>query len=786
MFSNKSSYRTFYLAFLALGFFLCSCSSQKKIQKQGGYLLISSKTHIDNAYIPSDEVDGFIQQKPVKHFLFLRPGIGIYNWTEKKPTKFRKRVQDVFATKPVILDTIISRQSILNIRRYLANKGFHEPKISQSVEYRKHKALVTYNIIAGPPLTVRDLTFDIKDSLIAHYFETLKPKSLLKPQMIFDTYVLDNENDRITKELKNLGYYTFSKNEIFYQVDTTIGNHQVDMTLVLKEFEVKLPNSDSLVQVNYPQYFLRNIYIDLHGSAEANNSPKDKDTLVYQYKMYKKDTTLQTLYFISSDDLKFRPRTIAEKLSIASGQTYNRDLTSRVYKKIIQLPIVQSVTINYNMANLNELPLGKKQWLDCNINLAQNEVSEIMFDTEATTSGGSLGMGVNTGYRNANIFRGGEVFQIKLNLAAEAQGNFEATDIKKYLKVFNTLEASAGIGLDFPRLLVPFNILSIAQYGNPTTSINAGYSFEHRPDYERRVTSVAFPYQWSLNERMRHTFTPFELNFVSIEKDSAFEASLRSFSDPQIISQYTDHMLSMTRYSILISNKYNQSLNHNYFLRLAAETSGNFLYLGDKLFNTPLSDDGTYNKFGIPYSQYIRFDLDFRLLWMLGKERSLAWRLVSGIGIPYGNSQVLPFEKGFWLGGANDMRGWMLRSLGPGSYSSDTISYDRIGDLVIQSSAEYRFPIYQFFKGAFFVDAGNIWMRKEDVNFPGGAFHWNTFLNDIAIDSGFGLRLDFKFFIFRIDMAMRIKNPALDNQWFNEDDFKLRKMVWQLGIGLPF
>jgi outer membrane protein assembly factor BamA len=230
----------------------------------------------------------------------------------------------------------------------------------------------------------------------------------------------------------------------------------------------------------------------------------------------------------------------------------------------------------------------------------------------------------------------------------------------------------------------------------------------------------------------------------------------------------------------------NAKINNQFFLRMNAETSGNIPYLFDNLRNNPQTEDGYYERLNVRYSQFVRFDLDFRKFWKLRRGNFLAFRFMGGSALPYGNSEAVPFEKSFWLGGANDMRGWRLRSLGPGAYVATDNNYNKTGEIMLQSSIENRFPIYSFLLGSFFVDAGNVWLRKPSVDFPDGEFKFDSFYKQIAMDVGFGLRFDFSFFILRLDAAVPFHDPTHPGHWFSNELFNYQNAILNFGIGYPF
>jgi outer membrane protein assembly factor BamA len=317
------------------------------------------------------------------------------------------------------------------------------------------------------------------------------------------------------------------------------------------------------------------------------------------------------------------------------------------------------------------------------------------------------------------------------------------------------------------------------------TSLSAAAGFEFQTEYQRYISSLAWSYKWNKNDRVKHIFTPIELNYINISTSDTFQKYLNSLTDPVYKSQYTDHLLTMIRYSIILSNMATTKLNNQYFLRINAETSGNIPYMVDNIKDSP-KDSGYYERLNVRYAEYARIDFDYRKFWKLRRNNTLAFRFMGGSSIPYGNSDAVPFEKTFWLGGANDMRGWHLRSLGPGAYLASDQNYDKTGEIMFQSSLENRFRIYSVLLGSFFIDAGNVWLRRPSEDFPGGEFNLNTFYKQIAMDLGFGLRFDFSFFILRLDAAVPFYDPSHPGEWFSNEEFNYKRATLNFGIGYPF
>ncbi|MEI6061412.1 MAG: BamA/TamA family outer membrane protein [Bacteroidota bacterium] len=775
---------------ILLLFSLTACNPALRIERRGGYLLVKNTIKNKNAYLPSDELEGFIQQGSLGGRLapYFRPGIFFYeNSLKGKQTKLKAFQRKSLGTKPIILDTLQAQNTVEKLQLYLKNKGFYHATVNKTIKYKHKTASVTYLVNSGPPCIVRNFAYFVPDTMMLSLIMADTANGKLRKGMIYDTYVLDDERERIAGVLRNNSYFNFSLSDINYMVDTTNAGLLADVELHIKKIKISISGTgDSTQEIQHPRFYINNIYII--SNADILSQARSYDTLAYQYHLSQADTTGKTIYILHSGKLTLRPSFLSSSLQFSSGDAYSQLAANRTYKKLISQPIIGSANISMSVLNPENINSTEKQWLDCNIRLIKNRLNIFNLGTEGTNSGGRFGMGINTSIQNRNIFRGAEVLSLKLHGSAELQGslNNQSQNSGNYFLIFNTLEGGVEASIDFPRLLLPYRSKYMQNSKNGYTSLSAGSGIEMRPEYKRTITTSAWSYKWSKNERVKHIFTPLELNYINIFPSADFQLHLDSLTDPVYKSQYTDHLLTMIRYSIIISNMGITKQNDQFFLRINAETSGNVPYLFDKMTGRVATAQGYYERLGVRYSEYFRIDADYRKYWKLYHQNSLAFRIMAGIAKPYGNSESVPFEKSFWLGGANDMRGWRLRTLGPGAYVSPNQQYDKTGDVIIQSSLEHRFPIYSFLLGSFFVDAGNIWLRRKSNDFPDGEFKLGTFYKQIAMDAGFGLRFDFSFFIFRLDAAVAIHNPARADAWFNPEDFRVKKSILNFGIGYPF
>jgi outer membrane protein assembly factor BamA len=782
--------RTHIVLLILIVLSLASCNPAQKVQRRGGYLLVRNTIKSDNSYLLSDELEGFIQQSSMPGRLapFFRPGVMFYEKTQKgKETKFKLFIRKSFGEKPVILDTSMVMSTVDKLKIFLENKGFYHATITKSIKYKSKTAAVTYFIKSGPPCIVSNFNYVVPDDVMRGFIMSDTATGKLRSGMIYDTYVLDDERDRIASHLRNNSYYKFSLSDIYYLVDTTNAGLSADVEMHIKKIKISIPGtSDSTSEINHPRFYIKNIYIT--PNADITSQVLSYDTMPYRYHLNKSDTAGKTIYILTNHDYSLRSSFLSECLDFSQDDAYSQLSVNRTYKKLISQPIIGSANISMVIQNPEKINPSEKQWLDCNIRLIRSRLNTFSLGTEGTNSAGSFGVGVNSAIQNRNLFKGAEVISLKIRASAEVQGNLnnQTEPSSTRFLFFNALALGAEASIDFPRLIVPYrsNFLQNSQQGR--TSLSAGAGYEITPDYERRISTAAWSYKWNKNESVRNIFTPLELNYVKIFTSDTFQLYLDTLTDPQFKSQYTDHLLTMIRYSIILSNMGITKKNNQFFLRLNAETSGNAFYAIDKLADRPLPASGYYERLGVRYSEYMRFDFDFRRYWKMRFDNTLVLRFMGGIAYAYGNSESVPFEKSFWLGGTNDMRGWRLRSLGPGGYVDPQNQFDKTADLMFQSSIEQRFPIYSFLHGCFFVDAGNIWLLSASEDFPNGEFNFNTFYKQIAMDVGLGLRFDFSFFIFRLDAAVPFKSPAVEGEWFNSNEFNFGNMILNFGIGYPF
>ena len=751
-------------------------------------LFIKNKIKISDRRILPEELEPYVQQKPnSKLFGLFRTNIALYNMgTRGKDTKFRKWLRTKAGTAPVLLDSTLNAVSMKQMTMYLSNKGYFKSSISDTIIYKKKKAIVEYRVSPAQPYLIRNLAYAIADTQLASFVFMDTSKCLVKTGRNCDSYILDDERTRITNNLMNYGFFKFSSIFIKYRIDTNFMQHRCDIIVeIINQVVPSFDNFSTVRQVPHKRYFINRIYVYPEFDHLVTFTGT-YDTLVKTYQSPEKGKAPNTYYYLHQDKFRVKPRTIAQSVFITPGSNFNFTDVNQTYSQLNRLNVFKYVNIQFREAKDSPKSIpGIRNVLDCHIELSRAPVHSFSASTDATNSSGAFGVQGNLGYQNRNIFRGAQLLHINLSGSLQMQ----ATGGTSGSAFFNVIEVGVNTGLTLPQFLIPIKPERLPKYFKPKTTFTVGYNYQHQQHYDRQISNVSFGYSWDQNDRIKHVLNPIEVSLVKVSTDSYFDSVMDSEQDNRLKSQYTDHMIAGLKYTMTFSNQQISKIRNFVYIRANFETGGNILYAVNSVFKTTKPPGSPYQVFGLPYSQYLRPDVDIRYYKVFPNKLSLVYRFYGGIGIPYGNSSLLPFEKTFFAGGANGMRGWKMYTLGPGSYHNEnsSLTFNQIGDIHLEGNVEYRFPVYEFFRGALFFDAGNIWLLKPSPDLPGGEIKSPDFLAQIGLDAGIGIRLDFEFFIFRLDPAIRIYEPSYpkNNRWyFNK--MQLKDVVWNFGIGYPF
>jgi outer membrane protein assembly factor BamA len=811
---------------MVLALFFNACNPARKL-KQGEYLLNKNYVIDKDTKIDKSDIETYIKQKPNrKIFVAFRFHLWLHNLVnedrvkrkrilfEKKIEKRNKRRVNKgkkekknnrqllgewllnISEPPVIYDSLLSEKSAKQIKLFLNNKGYFISTAKDSVHYKRRKKVdVYYKINASEPYTINKLDYKIPDELVKYYVLSDTSNTLIKRTSNYDVDVLQQERERIANELNNNGYYLFTKDYIYYAIDTNIGNKKVNVTLGIKNFVRKYSdNSDSIIETPHQRFYVNKIFIQPDFiSKKMDGTPKDT-------------TVAEDYYILHTQKLRYKTRVLLNSVFIRKGLYQLKDVDD-TYKRLSDLKAFKTINIFF-------VP-DKGDYLNCYIQLSPILKQSFTIETEVKNTSGNPGIGGSIVYQNRNLFKGAEVLELRLKVGVEAQKIFNDKAINSGIgdpvKQFNTVEIGPEGNIYIPRFLIPFKKIKPSKNSNPRTIFTSSFIYQGRPQYYRYIANLSFSYTWKETATKRHTVTPLMLNSVKVNLQPAFSQYLtESVHDLYVINSFSNHLSTTTRYSFSYNEQEIKKLGSFSFFKFNAESSGNILRGMYDMINSfhpntfIKNSKGEYQLFDVIYSQYLRTDADYRYYYNVNEISKIVFRIAAGIGKPLKNFPQLPFERSFYSGGANGIRAWQSHTLGPGSYADDGLfSFDQFGDGQLEGNIEYRFNIFKMLNGAVFMDGGNTWLRVPAANRPGGDFQLDRFYKEIAVGSGIGLRFDFNFFIIRFDLGLKVRDPQFSeskrwviNNLFNpewKNNYRLTHnnskygfFAFNIGIGYPF
>ena len=635
-------------------------------------------------------------------------------------------------TPPVVLSESQVKASEDNIRNHLEYIGYYGSEVTSEVEYKNKKAFVTYFVTPGKQYTIRSIDYDLpEDPEFRQEFETDLPRTTIKEGQILSESSLEAETVRSAEFFRNRGYFGFDKSYYFCEADTLSHDGTAALTVAIRD---------------YPR-----------GGSPDDAKPHRKFTIGDVTLSYPQEIPIRTY--------------ILEELNVLRpGMPYSERAVNATYSRLSNLSVFNSVNIAMNPVSDNVV--------DCDINLLSGGVQGFKANLEASVnSTGLFGISPQLSYYHKNFFHGGELFNLGL------KGNFQ---FKTKDKIRST-EFSVSSTLRIPKLIGLPN--SLFRGPNlPHTDLSLGFSYQDRPEYQRAMINTSFGYTGNMGRNFYYQFFPFQANIVRLfsVSESFME---RLFEDLFLLNAYSDHfdvgvggMLYYTTDASAIPKR------TYHYGRLNFDISGNVL----SLFNSamPVGDLGRHTIWNVPYSQYVRGELQLGQTLRFGPadNQAVALRFLVGAGYGYGNSSTVPFEKQFYAGGANSMRGWQARALGPGGVEPWTEYFlipSQTGDFKMEANVEYRFPVVWKLEGALFADAGNVWDLRKLTELDRSTFTFDT----IAADWGMGLRVNLDFILVRIDLGLKVYEPCRPagerllgpEQWLDSGNFAVH-----FGVGYPF
>ena len=756
---------------------LSSCSIRKFVP-EGKYLVKSNKVVIEEkgTEISKSGVSKYISLKPYKKSIQTNLPTWIYYQFERRPkSKFWSWMNRNFGREPIYYDKAEADNSSIQMMRYIDNVGYFHSKVDHTIQLKERRKLarVTYHVYPAKPYHINSIEYDIGDTLMESFIMRDSAKFNVDVGDIYNAYTLGDQRDMITERLRNSGYYYFNHSHIQYEVDSNYMNHSLSVKMKVA------PN-----EVAHRRYRINNISIYPNFSIfRMNEKPTDSASLTVKVGRRQMPNTLDFYYFGKP---RVKPSTFGHSIQIVEGFPYMLRSVTSTYEALANFSLFGNVNIQFD-----SVPNDKRNLLDCRITMQQNDAHSFTVQAEGTHSDGDLGIKGSVSYSNRNIFHGAEVLRLSLKGGLEAQKIIDITDPEDENKrqVFNTREYGFSASLLFPKFLAPFTLTTFSRDYQPTTSVSLGLNAQIRYYYSRYISSASFTYDWKSSYRVKHSFSPIYLNSVKIDNiNPEFQEFLDHETNQRKKNQYTSHLIFGLRYSFIFNTQRINQQGSFVYLRADLESSGNLLSLFNKT-KLITEDHGIHKIWGVPYAQYVRTSFDIRQHIDLGHNNWLVFRQFIGLGIPYGNSDDLPFERSFYAGGANSLRGWVYRGVGPGGYVPSGTDIEKIGDIHLELNAEYRFPIYDIFNGAVFFDAGNVWAYHPNLAMPNSEFRFNSFYKQLAMDAGLGLRIDVSFLILRVDFAYAMRNPFPDENgryWRFGNDLFTDNWRMNIGIGYPF
>ncbi|MCB0792270.1 MAG: BamA/TamA family outer membrane protein [Flavobacteriales bacterium] len=794
------------------------CHLAKRVP-EGHFLLKKNKVVVDDRRIDRADVASIIKQQPNKKVLWTRFYLAMYNLPDpdrlarKKAAKaarneeknarriakgkspkepgrtFGEWLRGVVGEPPVVLDSSLTYRSRDQIALYLKKEGFFHAVVRDStVLLNHHQAKVIYTLLPRTAYRLRNISYLVDDAPLQYYMGIGWPSTVLHSGDRFDADVLDAERGRVADMMKELGYLYFNRDLVTFDADTAVGDHQVDLVMRLQRpAPYKDPHLAHTPQGTY--YYLEHVTVDITGRHGQTGTTIAVDTLVRD--------SITILY--KGRRPEYRPSALLNEIYFGPGDRYKQSSNDLTFRRLTNLRVFDRVDLLYDTTGTS----GKDR-VNCRIRLIPGKRQSFSVEGFGTNRGGYLGTSIGLSYRHRNMFHSMGQLQVSLTLGLEAQqsitGQFTPTDEASTAVgrdvLFNTVEIGPEVTLRLPRPWLPANWFS--RSATPRTVLSALYNYQRRPDYTRTLAKFTFGLEWNESKRNVVTWNLLEINAIRIPyRTSTFETYLEQANDPVLTDSYSDHLIGGGKLAMTYNTSDGLKKPDVTFFRGALEYAGNLVNLVHRAGNqVPEVDEASgasyYTLLGVRYAQFVKLDLDLRHYHTIHDRSSLAFRVAGGIGVPYGNLPVLPFETSFFVGGANGLRAWRARSVGPGSYSGPLLAYDRIGEIKLEANAEYRFTLISFFEGALFVDAGNIWFRNEDPQRPGSGFS-SDFLSEMAIGTGIGARLNFDFFLIRFDLGLQMKDPGLPKgeRWIVQpkaggDAPFGQKVNFNLGIGYPF
>lgn len=762
------------LYIIATLLFIYGCSNTKHLP-EGDFLYVGGKVKVKDTVMDrsdrkalEDELEGLLRPKPNRKILGMRVKLFFYNLAgkPKKNKGFRYWLRNKVGEPPVLFSQVDLDYNADLLQNYSENIGYFKARTKADSTSHNRKATAEYTVTPGRQYTIRKVIYPSDSVQIDSAVANVKRWSLLKPGNPYDLAIIKNERERIDGLLKNKGYYYFNPDYILVQVDSTVGNHQVDLFVTVKEetpAEAKTVHTINNIYI-YPNYSIVNVEDDLNDTIGKTKKYKD--------------------FTIIDPENTFRPIIYDRALYFHKGDIYNRKDHNLSLNRLVNLGVFKFVK--------NEFKPADSTALDAYYYLSPLPRKSIRVETLAKTNSANYnGTELNINWSNRNTFRAAELLTISAFGGMEVQ-------VSGQNQGFNVYRVGGEASLVWPRFISPFNLRSASGFV-PKTRALVSYEYQNRAKlYSLNSFRGQFGYLWKENIRKEHQLNVFDVNYVSPASVTPLYYE-QIEENPSLENVIQKQLIFGPTYSYTYTNTMRKYKKNTFYYKGSLDLAGTIFGLAT---GADARGGDPKEVLGVQFSQFVKMEHDFRHYLRLNRNSKLASRIIAGIGMPYGNSEELPFIRQFFIGGTNSIRAFRARSLGPGSYRPDDIDGDSFlpdqsGDIKLELNTEYRAKIYSVIEGAVFVDAGNVWLWYDNNDPPklkdGGKFTAD-FYKELAVGTGAGLRFDFTFLILRTDLAFPLRKPWLPegDRWvfdkinFGSSTWRKENLIFNLAIGYPF
>lgn len=749
--------------------------------------------------ISSYELERYVRQSPNKRLFGFNFYIWVYNSANPDKDNWWNRLKRKIGEEPVYLDQSSTDKSIENLKIYMNSQGFYSSRATCEIDTvsRARRAIVKYSTQQGRPYIIRDVEYVFRDTMLSELILRDTANSLIHRGDIFSVARLDKERERMAGHLRQIGYYNFTVNNIEYEADTLMGNYGVDVNVIVKKHLAGYNERGEAILRDNVRYRVDEVTIYPNFDPTVNLGDS-----IFRYSI---DTTWYrglNIIHQKGESPTVRANVLRQAVSIYPQSVFNSQHVNQTYQNLMSTGYFKSARVNFSQQAQPQAPIDSLRfrqredmrmrdqsttnyspvgYLSSQILCSPALRQSFNIELEGSTTSSFYGLTATLGYQNRNIFKGAESLDVDFIAGYE---HMKAPDAIKS----RATEFGVSVALSVPRFVIPIFGSHFPMTTRPRTKVEVSVNWQNRPYYERMLSSVSLGYSWLSKRSSSFTLRPIDVNLVDMRYiDSDYYDQLEN---EYLKNSYQTQLIIGLNAGYIYNNQGKRLNGNSTMLRYNIELAGNVIRGINNLLDSQKSEDGYYQLFGIQYAQYFRNDISVSHRIPFGDKSALAGRLFAGIGIPYGNSTSLPFDRLFYAGGSNSMRGWLPRTLGPGSSAlpEDSVYPSQLGDVKLEANIELRFPVWGIVHGATFFDVGNVWYLKNRYTSydEGATFDGSTFYKELGFNTGVGVRVDVQFVVLRLDWGVQLHNPnqELGNRWISKFDFD--NTAINFGVGYPF